>query len=349
MQHVALPASPGRATTRRAAPGHTAGAVRPLIVYLDQSDLSYLALRSGPHGIDAGTRARVQRLSEQNVLRVRTSIAHLTEAQRLGRRKLRALVGLLRELPHVSFVRNYPHEIWAAELEGRIPALEEVPIAATTPMFWASFVLFTALSRPALALEAVLRRAIKEELQRPRAVIEPRLVDALMQDDMRVLFDPGRRDPRPGLSLRSLLLFAFQRRAWRWLRRHGHDHPLGVFDAYRKGDLGFGHLHAQVRAHRDTWGSPGRAASMPACALGVAIKRSLGGDGGRLYQASDEIDVYHAAYAAYSDVATTDRRVFDATKRLRTGIERLRWWWRSGYLNELLDAIEAGQICPRSR
>src|SRR5689334_13641226 len=103
---------------------------RPATVYLDQSDLSYLATGRGPAGIDyLRLRDRLVRLSEHGLLRVRTSFVHVTESLRLRWHSQRAILELLRSLPYATFVCNFPHEFWHAELARRAPEIREIRIA----------------------------------------------------------------------------------------------------------------------------------------------------------------------------------------------------------------------------
>lgn len=314
---------------------------RPVIAYLDQSDISYLAMGRGPAGTDyVQVRDRLQRLCERGLLRVRMSFAHFTESLRLRRRSRRAVVDFLRGLPNATFVRNFPNEFWQAEVEGRAPEIREGRIATAEPLFWAPFLLHALADRPSTAIWIWVRQGLKRELNLGLPKLDQRFVRLVMQEEAPTLFDAARIAP-PSVLLRywlSLRLTHFLRKA---MERRGYEHPFDFIKSYRRGTYGFGHLDPMLRRWGPAWSSARAAAAMPALALGIAINGSIGRDLGRLDLGSDERDVWHASYAAYSDVATADRRVLDATKEVRRRLHRPRWY-RAGHLHELVDDVEAG-------
>ncbi len=307
---------------------------RRLVLYLDQSDLSDLASRRGPNGQDyAQVRNHLVDLSRRGVVRVRTSVAHLIESLGLDWRRRRELRQLLLELPDAGFSRAYPGQIWEAELNGEAPVLGDVRIATTTPLFWASFVFFTSVSRPLSAMETWLRREIKKESQRVPADLQKVVSRAIIEGDPDLL--PGGKR-----LLRNRIAYLVQRRAWRSLQNRGHDHPFGFLRAYKRGVSGFGVLDERIRDAADLTGSPQRAAMKPACAVSIAVRRSVGADLQRVDERSDDMDAMHVAYAVYSDVATVDKRVMSAVKPFEKHLDvRL---WPTGKLEGLVEAIERG-------
>lgn len=314
---------------------------RPVIAYLDQSDISYLAMGRGPAGTDyVELRDRLQRLCERGLLRVRTSFAHLTESLRLRRRSRRAVVDFLRGLPSATFVCNFPYEFWQAEVEGRAPEIREGRIATAEPLFWAPFLLFALADRPSTAIGTRLRQGLKRELNLGLPKPDQRFVRLVMQEEAPTLLDAARIAPPSALlrSWLSLRLTHFLRKA---MERRGYEQPSDFIKSYRRGTYGFGHLDPMLHRWVPAWSSARVAEAMPALALGTAINGSLGRDLGRLDLGSDEHDVWHATYSAYSDVATADRRVLDATKEVRRRLQRPHWY-RAGHLHELVDDVEAG-------
>lgn len=314
----------------------------PLTVYLDQSDLSYLSTGRGPAGTDyVRLRDRLVRLSERGMLRVRASFVHVTESLRLRWHSQRAILELLRSLPRASFVRNFPHEFWRAELARRELEIREIPIAAVKSLFWAPFVFFALADRPYAALTIWFRQELKREMKRGLPVVDERIFHAITRADMPAFSDVARATPL-GVALPSWLHLRFMRWCWRTLQQRGYDDLFEPVEAYRKGAYGFGPHDTEVldlARGRSSY----RIEAMPALALSAAVRRSIGSDIGRRDLQSDDHDAWHVAYSAYCDVATADRRVLDATKQVRRSLLRPRWY-PSGRLHELLDDIEAALI-----
>lgn len=122
------------------------------------------------------------------------------------------------------------------------------------------------------------------------------------------------------------------------MQKRGFSKPFELLDAHKRGLTGFGMLDERIRRDADLNGSSERAATKPACALSVAVRRSVGGDLGRVDLESDELDAMHVAYAAYSDVATVDKRVLSAVRRFEKHVPWVRWW-PTGKLDELIETI----------
>lgn len=319
---------------------------RRIVAYLDQSDISYLATGRGPSGTDyVRLRDRLQRLSEDGALRVRTSFAHLTESLPLRRRSRRAIMELLRSLRDATFVCNFPGEFWQAELDRRAPEIREARIATVEPLFWAPFLLFALLGRPCAELEARLRQGLRREVKRGLPELDERFIRLVLQDEAPKLLDLT-QETAPGTALRYWLSLRYHRGLRKAFERRGFDYPHGGIKAYRQGTHGFGQLDPLVRSQVSARAL--RAEEMPALALSTAIKRSIGMDLGRSDLRSDDHDAWHVTYSAYCDVATADRRVLDATKQARRSLRSPRWY-PTGRLQELVDDVEAGAILPPCR
>jgi len=314
---------------------------RRVVAYLDQSDISYLAMGRGPGGADyAGLRARLQRLSESGQMRVRTSFAHLAESLRLRWRSRRAVLDLLGSLRDATFVCNFPYELWQAELAGREPEIREARISTAGRLFWLPFLVTAFGERAPSALHLWVRRKLRDELKDGLPMLEERDIRLIMQDDAPPLLNAARA-ASPIAALRHGLLLRFQRHMWGVLERRGYESPWDGVASYRQGTHGFGQLDREIRGQLSA--GTLSAESMPSVALSVAIKRSIGKDLGRDDLRSDDHDTWHATYAAYCDAATVDRRVFDATKEVRKRLPRPRWY-RTGTLQALLDDVETGSI-----
>jgi hypothetical protein len=86
---------------------------RPLVLYLDQSDLSNLAL--GESGAQAIARARLRAQVARGAVVLRVSEAHMIESAQLSVRRMGVIIKFLRDLPNTVFAQARPAEILAAE------------------------------------------------------------------------------------------------------------------------------------------------------------------------------------------------------------------------------------------
>lgn len=78
---------------------------------------------------------------------------------------------------------------------------------------------------------------------------------------------------------------------------------------------------------------------MPATVLRACMERAYRNDGGRDDEESNEPDYLHAAYVAYADFSTIDKRNHDAIKSVVGYLPHLHVF-RTGNLDPLLDALE---------
>lgn len=100
----------------------------PLTLYLDQSDLSYLAIEGG--GRRDAERLHLEALARRGDVRLRVSFAHLAEIVRVKRVRRELFTAYLRKLPGTVHACAAPDEICAAEATGAPVDLDDQPLTA---------------------------------------------------------------------------------------------------------------------------------------------------------------------------------------------------------------------------
>jgi hypothetical protein len=100
----------------------------PVTLYLDQSDISVLALSR--EDTTAAHRSRLRTLTTRGDVRLRVSIAHFIESPKLSFRRLGAIHRFLAEIPHTVYARSYPADILRVELTGEHVDLRDHPVTA---------------------------------------------------------------------------------------------------------------------------------------------------------------------------------------------------------------------------
>ncbi|MCC6997993.1 MAG: hypothetical protein IT370_25495 [Deltaproteobacteria bacterium] len=124
-----------------------------IVVYLDQSDLSRLALaRAGT--AEAAERTRFETLAARGRLRLRVSMVHLFESAPLSFRRLGTIVRFVSHLPHAVLARAPPGEILQSERRGEPPDFRDLPLSDLGFRDWLVCAFGAAWARPRAAAAA---------------------------------------------------------------------------------------------------------------------------------------------------------------------------------------------------
>jgi hypothetical protein len=323
----------------------------PYILYLDQSDWSYLAKGSVVAGVDyRALRLRLTELSRRGVVRVRVSFVHGMESLRLDRHQLLTGLEILRALPGAVFAVNGSDAIFRHEvIHPGVPVpIVDVPVGrALMTRIPLGLRAVLHLVHLALRLGVSAHRAAKAADRKVDSDTRRRQNRAVRSSDPTAVLTKKERRQGVRPPLRVRLGIALSRPIMDILRRWGYYHvddnpqrqELQHDGVMWMASLGTEHVRRAV-ALGPKWEST-EAAEMPACALRVAFERKINGDLRYDDQPSDTFDAAHLAYIAYSDAATADTRVIEATKNVRKHLARPRWLFPPGRLDKLLNCLEA--------
>lgn len=310
----------------------------PVTVYLDTSDLSYLIL--GKNGQDtrwSQFRNDCIQLAKKGLVRFQLSLSHLEELSRRDSLHRDGL-GLLGQIPSTALVLTDAYAIFRLEAQDQEVRLHETLAEVATIRREARHYR-PALSRrfAQLKLSHLARNTEAFFINLRRRIAEPQT----LEDDKFTLEmaegDFSRWPPWTHKAMQRVV-----GGLGKLATKYGKMDTATYIRASRVG------LDGSVRERSSLKGmpilekgklDPAVVRLKPATALRAAVLMAWRSDHSRPYRRSVRLDTEHLAYAAYADVATVDKAVWDATKRVHRHLTHGPELFRAGNLGPVLDYV----------
>ncbi len=323
--------------------GETRAARRPVTIYLDTSDLSYLVKGRGPAGANVSpARDRLVALLTDERVRLVVSFVHLAEMA-IDDATADAALRWLDTGPPIWCFTTAAEAIFRAELLGESLTIDAEPL---TRGIVESLRLRLRAPMPSVSAGTVARGvrgialawAKAEELSKRAAARRPGTTakeHAVAMREQRRVADRVLRGEAHDLPLVARVAASVLMPIARWVTAR---HELTLDDVRAHARLPPGCSWFAGCVPPDTWRDAAKRvklspADAPASALRVAISA------GRSTRPSAVYDVQHLAYAARCDFATIDGPNFRATARVRAALARPTFF-ETARLDEVVGALE---------